>query len=105
MEKDGRLVFQRGTETFNHGCPGESLPQLYRSNGQLYAPAQQSQFRFILIGIGLHLEFGPSKSPFTMEIPRRVWWMLFAFVSGMQLIRDRPAVLLVGVNVHPGQRG
>lgn len=47
----------------------------------------------------------PSKSPFTMEIRRRVWWTLFAFVSGVKLIRGRPAVLLVGVNVHPGQRG
>ena len=64
---------------------------------------------FILIGIGwsmalaigLHREFGmPSTSPFTMEIRRRVWWTLFVFVSGVQLILGRPAVSLVGVNVH-----
>ncbi|XHG01952.1 hypothetical protein AWENTII_005318 [Aspergillus wentii] len=64
---------------------------------------------FILIGIGfsmalaigLHREFGmPSTSPFTMEIRRRVWWTLFVFVSGMQLILGRPAVSLVGVNVR-----
>lgn len=64
---------------------------------------------FILIGIGfsmalaigLHREFGmPSTSPFTMEIRRRVWWTLFIFVSGVQLILGRPAVSLVGVNVR-----
>lgn len=64
---------------------------------------------FILIGIGfsmalaigLHREFGmPSTSPFTMEIRRRVWWTLFVFVSGVQLILGRPAVSLVGVTVH-----
>ncbi|PYH88242.1 hypothetical protein BO71DRAFT_488915 [Aspergillus ellipticus CBS 707.79] len=64
---------------------------------------------FILIGIGwsmalaigLHREFGmPSTSPFTMEIRRRVWWTLFVFVSGVQLILGRPAVSLVGVNVR-----
>lgn len=64
---------------------------------------------FILIGIGfsmalaigLHREFGmPSTSPFTMEIRRRVWWTLFVFVSGAQLTLGRPAVSLVGVNIH-----
>ncbi|GAT24613.1 Zn(II)2Cys6 transcription factor [Aspergillus luchuensis] len=64
---------------------------------------------FIVIGIGwsmalaigLHREFGmPSTSPFTMEIRRRVWWTLFIFVSGVQLTLGRPAVSLVGVNVH-----
>ncbi|KAL4921114.1 fungal-specific transcription factor domain-containing protein [Aspergillus aurantiobrunneus] len=64
---------------------------------------------FILVGIGfsmalaigLHREFGmPSTSPFTMEVRRRVWWTLFVFVSGVQLILGRPAVSLVGVNVR-----
>ncbi|KAL3480037.1 fungal-specific transcription factor domain-containing protein [Aspergillus californicus] len=64
---------------------------------------------FILVGIGfsmalaigLHREFGmPSTSPFTMEVRRRVWWTLFIFVSGVQLILGRPAVSLVGVNVR-----
>lgn len=64
---------------------------------------------FILIGIGfsmalaigLHREFAmPSTSPFTMEIRRRVWWTLFVFVSGSQLTLGRPAVSLVGVNIH-----
>lgn len=64
---------------------------------------------FVLIGIGfsmalaigLHREFGlPHSSPFTMEIRRRVWWVLFIFVSGAQLTLGRPPVSLVGVNVH-----
>ena len=42
----------------------------------------------------------PSTSPFTMEIRRRVWWTLFVYVSGVQLILGRPAVSLVGVNVR-----
>ena len=63
---------------------------------------------FVLIGIGfsmalaigLHREFGlPHSSPFTMEIRRRVWWVLFVFVSGAQLTLGRPPVSLVGVNV------
>jgi transcriptional regulatory protein GAL4 len=64
---------------------------------------------FVLIGIGfsmalaigLHREFGlPHSSPFTMEIRRRVWWVLFIFVSGAQLTLGRPPVSLVGVNVN-----
>ncbi|KAH7081554.1 fungal-specific transcription factor domain-containing protein [Paraphoma chrysanthemicola] len=64
---------------------------------------------FVLIGIafsmalaiGLHREFGlPHSSPFTMEIRRRVWWVLFIFVSGAQLTLGRPPVSLVGVNVR-----
>ncbi|KAJ4355486.1 uncharacterized protein N0V89_003502 [Didymosphaeria variabile] len=64
---------------------------------------------FVLIGIGfsmalaigLHREFGPPhSSPFTMEIRRRVWWVLFIFVSGAQLTLGRPPVSLVGVNVR-----
>ena len=64
---------------------------------------------FVLIGIafsmalaiGLHREFGlPHSSPFTMEIRRRVWWVLFIFVSGAQLTLGRPPVSLVGVHVH-----
>lgn len=52
------------------------------------------------LAIGLHREFGlPHSSPFTMEIRRRVWWVLFIFVSGAQLTLGRPPVSLVGVNV------
>lgn len=54
------------------------------------------------LSIGLHREFGDSStSPFTMELRRRTWWVLFVFVSGAQLTFGRPPVSLVGVNTRP----
>ncbi|KAI7204130.1 hypothetical protein KC316_g847 [Hortaea werneckii] len=53
------------------------------------------------LSIGLHREFGNfSTTPFTMELRRRTWWVLFIFVSGAQLTFGRPPVSLIGVNIR-----
>lgn len=53
------------------------------------------------LSIGLHREFGTfSTSPFTMELRRRTWWVLFIFVSGAQLTFGRPPASLIGVNTR-----
>ena len=51
-------------------------------------------------GIGLHREFaGPSISAHSMEIRRRVWWVLFIFDSGARLTFGRPTLTIGGINI------
>lgn len=52
-------------------------------------------------GIGLHRELsGPSITPFTMELRRRVWWTLFIFDSGARLTFGRPTLTLGGITTQ-----